>query len=144
VTSDVNGRNRASRERLNGVIARLGDRDARVDEDWTAAALLAHLAFWDRLAASRIAGYLRTGEAPAPAPAIILEYTNAGGLRQWKDTPLKVAAAQARDAALAFDRIVESLPSDKLAYLKGLGRPFLIDRSEHRKEHLDQIERALA
>jgi hypothetical protein len=144
VTSDVNARNRATRERLAGVIARLGDRDAKVDQDWTAAALLAHLAFWDRLAAARIEKYLRDGEAPPPASAAILDYTNGGGMRQWQETPVRVAAAQAKDAAAAFDRLVESLPSDKFAYLKGLGRPFLIDRSEHRKEHLDQIERALA
>jgi hypothetical protein len=144
VTSDVNARNRATRERLAGVIARLGERDAKIDDEWTAAALLAHLAFWDRLSATRIEKYLRDGEAPAPAAAAILDYTNGGGMRQWKDTPLRVAALQAKDAAAAFDKLVETLPSDKFAYLKGLGRPFLIDRSEHRKEHLDQIERALA
>ena len=65
-------------------------------------------------------------------------------MRQWKDTPLRVAGSQAREAAAEIDRLIETLPSDKLEGLKALGRSFLIDRSEHRKEHLDQIERALA
>jgi hypothetical protein len=144
VTNDHNKRNRAGRERLASVIGRLGERDVALGDGWTAAALLAHLAFWDRLAATRLEKYLRDGEPMALANDTITEYTNGAGMRQWRDTPLRLARTQAREAAAEIDRLIEALPSDKFDALKALGHPFLIDRSQHRKEHLDQIERALA
>jgi DinB superfamily len=143
VTKDHNGRNRAARERLEAVIARVGARDVVVDDDWTAAGLLAHLAFWDRLAVARLERHLREGEPPVFATDAVTDLTNAAGMRQWKDTPPRVAGTQAREAAAEIDQLIEKLPSDKLDGLKALGRSFLIDRSNHRKEHLDQIERAL-
>jgi hypothetical protein len=142
VTKDHNARNRASRERLAVLTARVV-RDVTVDGGWTAAALLAHLAFWDRLAVARLEKHLREGEPPISASDAVTDLTNAAGMRQWKDTPLPVAGSQAREAAAQIDELIESLPADKLDGLKALGRSFLIDRSAHRKEHLDQIERAL-
>ena len=138
-----NQRNRASRERLLAVIARLGDRAIDMDGGWTASALLAHLAFWDRPATVRLEKYLRDGEPPTFAAPELTDLTNGAGLRQWRDTPPAVAAAQAKDAAAAMDRLVESLPADKLAALMALDRPLLYDRSGHRTMHLDEIERAL-
>lgn len=144
MTKDHNARNRAARERLDAVIARVGQRDVVLDDGWTAAALLAHLAFWDRVAVTRMEKYLRDGEPPAFATEGLTELTNGAGMRQWKDTPARVAAAQARDAAGAIDRVIETLPANALEAMKALNRPNLLDRSAHRKEHLDQIERALA
>jgi hypothetical protein len=139
-----NDRNRASRERLERVIERLGDRAIEMDGGWTASALLAHIAFWDRLATVRLEKYLRDGEMPATAAPAITELTNGAGIRQWRDTPPTVAAAQARDAVLAMDRLVESIPAEKLAALVALDRPLLYDRAGHRTMHLDEIERAIA
>jgi hypothetical protein len=143
VTSDLRARNRASRERLASVIQRLGDRVIGIDGGWTASGLLAHIAFWDRLATVRLEKYLRDGEPPVTAPPALTDLTNGGAMRQWMDTPPAVAARQARDAAEAIDRLVESLPPDKLAALKAFDRPQLYDRANHRKLHLDEIERAL-
>ena len=140
---DHNARNRAARERLDALIARVGERDIVLDDGWTAAALLAHLAFWDRLATARLERHLREGEPPVFATDAVTDLTNAAGIRQWKETSPRVAGAQAREAAAEIDRLIETLPTEKLDGLKAVGRPFLIDRSEHRKEHLDQIERAL-
>ena len=140
---DHNARNRAARERLDALIGRLGERDVVLDDDWTAAALLAHLAFWDRLAATRLDKYLRDREPPVATPDAVIDLINAAGIRQWKDTPARVAAAQVRDAAAGLDRLIETLPTDALAALVALNRPLLIDRSIHRKEHLDQIERGV-
>jgi hypothetical protein len=143
VTGDLNARNRASRERLAAVIGRIGDRVIEIDGEWTASALLAHIAFWDRLATTRLEKFLRDGEPPVTAPPALTDLTNAGALRQWTDTPPAVAGRQARDAAEAMDRLVASLPADTLAALKALDRPQLYDRADHRKLHLDEIERAL-
>jgi hypothetical protein len=143
VIKDHNARNRAARERLDALIARVGERDIALDDGWTAAALLAHLAFWDRLATARLERHLREGEPPVFATDAVTDLTNAAGMRQWKETSLRVAGTQAREAAAEIDRLIETLPTEKLDGLKALGRSFLIDRSQHRKEHLDQIERAL-
>ncbi len=143
MTSDLNARNRASRDRLAVVIDRLGDRVIEMEGGWTASALLAHIAFWDRLATVRLEKYLRDGEPPVTAPPPLTDLTNEAGMRQWKETPPAVAARQARDAALAMDRVVESISPEELTALKKLDRPQLYDRSDHRKQHLDEIERAL-
>ena len=143
MTKDHNARNRAARERLEAVIARVGDRDVVLSDGWTAAALLGHLAFWDRLAVARLEKHLREGQPPVSAPDEVTDLTNAAGMRQWKETPVGLAGEQAREAAAEIDRLIETLPADKLDGLKALGRSYLIDRSNHRKEHLDQIERAL-
>ena len=143
MTKDHNARNRAARERLEILIDRLGERDVAVDGGWTAAGLLAHLAFWDRLATARLEKHLREGKPPVFATDDVTDLTNAAGIWQWKDTPPHLAAKQAREAAAVIDRLIETLPAVKLDGLKALGRSFLIDRSAHRKEHLDQIERAL-
>jgi hypothetical protein len=140
---DHNARNRAARERLEALIARVGERDIVLDDGWTAAALLAHLAFWDRLATARLERHLREGEPPVFASEAVTDLTNAAGMWQWKATPPRVAGTQAREAAAEIDRLIETLPTETVDGLKALGRPFLIDRSQHRKEHLDQIERAL-
>ena len=140
---DHNARNRAARERLGALIERVGERDVVLDDGWTAAAVLAHLAFWDRLATARLETHLREGEPPVFAADALTDLTNAAGMRQWQETSPRVAGAQARDAAAEIDRLIETLPTEKLEGLKALGRPFLIDRSQHRKEHLDQLERAL-
>ena len=140
---DHNARNRASRERLGAVIERLGDRVILLEGGWTASALLAHIAFWDRLATVRLEKYLRDGEPPVTAPPALTDLTNGGAMRQWMDTPPAVAGRQASDAAEAMDRLVESLSPDKLAALKAFDRLQLYDRADHRKLHLDEIERAL-
>jgi hypothetical protein len=143
MTKDHNARNRAARERLEALIARMGERDVVVDGGWTAVGLLAHLAFWDRLATARLEKHLREGEPPIFATDAVTDLTNAAALRQWKDTPPRVAGTQAGEAAAEIDGLIESLPPEKIDALKAFGRSFLIDRSAHRKEHLDQIERAL-
>src|SRR2546423_6154530 len=122
MTKDHNARNRAARERLEALIARLGERDVALQEGWTAAGLLAHLAFWDRMATSRLVKHLRDGEPPASVPEALLDLTNAAGMRQWKDTPPRVAGAQAREAAAEIDRLIETLPEDKLDGLKAPAR----------------------
>ena len=138
-----NDRNRATRERLIAVSERLGEQAIAMDGGWTASALLAHLAFWDRLAETRLAKFVRDGETPVTAVNVLTDLTNGAGMRQWTDTPPAVAAAQERDAAEDMDRLVEALSAEKLSALMTLDRPLLYDRSGHRTQHLDQIEQAL-
>jgi DinB family protein len=145
MTNDHNKRNRASRDHLAEVIARLDKRtvDLSMPGGWTTAALLAHLAFWDGFGAARLEKYVRDREPMELGTDALTEFINAAGLAQWTATPLATAAGLATKAAEAIDRLIEGLPSDVLDQIRGLKRPRLLDRSLHRKEHLDEIERAL-
>ena len=73
----------------------------------------------------------------------LTEFMNGAGMAQWTATPLASAAGLATKAAAAIDLLIEGLPSDALEQIRSMKRPRLLDRSLHRKEHLDEIERAL-
>ncbi len=143
MSDDHLAQNRASRERLAAVIARLGERTIVLSDGWTAAALLGHLAFWDRFAASRLESYLRDRKPMVFYDDAFFEHINAAGLPQWTATPLDAAAADATGSADAADRLIAKLSAEQLAAIAALGRPRLLDRSGHRNLHLDQLERAL-
>jgi hypothetical protein len=136
-------RNRASRERLATIVRRLGDRDLALDDDWTAGAVLAHLAFWDRVAAARIGKYLRAGKAMEFFDEVFFEYINDSALPQWRQLAVRAAAADALESAAATDGILEHLSAEDVARLRALERPGLFQRFPHRTGHLDQLERAL-
>ena len=143
MTADVNARNRTSRERLVAVVAQLGDRDIKIDGGWTAAGLLGHLAFWDGMALARLDRHLREGAPLELQTETIADHINDAAMPQWLDTPTAVAGRRAIAAATKIEATVAGLPPEVLDRVKALGKAFMIDRSAHRKEHLDQIERAL-
>ncbi|HYU81797.1 MAG TPA: hypothetical protein VFA31_03565 [Candidatus Polarisedimenticolia bacterium] len=143
MTADVNARNRTSRERLVAVVAQLGDRDIKIDGGWTAAGLLGHLAFWDGMALARLDRHLRQGAPLELQTETIADHINDAAMPQWLDTPTAVAGRRAIAAATKIEATVAGLPPEVLDRVKALGKTFMIDRSAHRKEHLDQIERAL-
>ena len=143
MTSDVNARNRTSRERLVAVVARLGDRNVPIEGGWTAAGLLGHLAFWDGFALARLDKHLRDGAPLDLGIEKIADHINAAAMPQWLDTPTAVAGRRAIAAATAIEASVAGLSAEVHGRVKALGKAFIVDRSAHRKEHLDQIERAL-
>ena len=143
MTNDHNKRNRASRDRLAAVIAQLADRSIALSGGWTAAAVLAHLAFWDGLGAARLEKYLRDRKPMEFGSDALTEFINAAGLAQWTATPIRAAAALATEAAAKIDGLIEALPKDAFDALRAMNVPRVLDRSLHRKEHLDEIERAL-
>jgi len=143
VTSDLAARNRASRDRLAAVIARLGGRSVELPGGWTAAAVLAHLAFWDGFAAARLEKFARDRGPMELGSDALTDLMNAAGLAQWRALPAAAAGELATGAAAAIDRLIEALPADALDEIRAMKRPRLLDRSLHRKEHLDEIERAL-
>jgi len=143
MTNDHNKRNRASRDRLAAVITQLGDRSIPLSGGWTAAAVLAHLAFWDGLGAARLEKYLRDRKQLEFPSEALTEFINAAGLAQWTATPIRAAAALATDAAAKIDRLIEGLPKEAFDGIRAMNAPRVLDRSLHRKEHLDEVERAL-
>jgi hypothetical protein len=143
MSGDHNVRNRASRDRLAEVIMGVGDRTVALPGGWTATGILAHLAFWDRFGAARIEKYVRDREPMEFGSDALTELINGAGLAHWNATPVRTAADLATSAATAIDRLIERLPDDAVSAIRAMNRPRLLDRSLHRKEHIDEIERAI-
>src|SRR5919201_3448740 len=137
--------NDAERARLKAIVARLTDADmARaMSEQWTVGVGLMHLAFWDRLSLAKFEEWERTGEVQMPPLQDMVDGINHAMLPWWRT----IAPAQVRHevmaAAEAVDRKAETLPAPLVEAILAVRRRMLT-RVVHRRQHLDQIERALA
>ncbi len=137
--------NTRERERLRALVARLSDDELRsaVNEHWTVAGVLGHIAFWDARALW-LADKLERGVpfSPSDDEPEDVDWIN-------DSTRPLIHAIEPRDAAqLAVqlaeetDRRVASLDHDRM-YPKDAHSPLNLLRAEHRAEHLDDIEAAL-
>jgi hypothetical protein len=137
--------NDAERARLKAVITRLTDADmARaMSEEWTIGVGLMHLAFWDGLSLSKFEEWERTGTVQIPPMRDMVDGINHAMLPWWRT----IAPAQVRHAVIAaaeaVDRKAETLPEPIVEAILAV-RPRSLARAIHRRQHLDQIERALA
>ncbi len=135
----------AERERLRALVARLSDGElARpMPGGWTIAAVLAHAAYWDARAIYWIDKWGPEGEPTTYEPETVEAVNDAA-------KPLCLAL-RPRDAAQLAVRLAEEadgkvrgLSDAMLARIRAKGGPpFNLSRAIHRKEHLDDIERAL-
>jgi hypothetical protein len=134
-------RNAAERQRLLALRDRLDDQALAcpLADGWTVAVALAHLADWDLGALTALEERLRTGSWP-PFPGA--EALNAAGLPRWHAVPARDALRRAVAAAEAVDVRIRALPDAQTAAI-WRENPRILDRSHHRRAHLDEIERAL-
>jgi hypothetical protein len=136
--------NDAERARLQAVVERLTDADlARpMSQGWTIGVGLMHLAFWDGLSLAKFEEWERTGEVQIPPMRDIVDGINQAMLPWWRT----IAPAQVRHAVVvaaeAVDRKAETLPAPIIEAILAL-RPRSLSRAIHRRQHLNQIERAL-
>jgi hypothetical protein len=136
--------NNRERERLRALVERLDD-DALttpVNEYWTVAGVLGHIAFWD-IRVLLLAGKVDRGEPFGPEDA-----EPEGDWLNDATRPL-IHEIQPRDAAQFALRIAEEtdarvaqLPPDRMAP-RDPDSPIYAVRADHRGEHLDEIEAAL-
>jgi uncharacterized damage-inducible protein DinB len=137
--------NSRERERLHALVARLGDDELRspVNEGWTVAGVLGHIAFWDARALV-LADKLERGLpfSPSDAEPEDVDWINDA------TRPLIHAIAPREAAQLALrlaeetDRRVASLAPDRM-YPHDAHSPLNPLRAAHRAEHLDEIEAIL-
>lgn len=143
---EQNGR---ERDRLRSLVVRLTDEElnALVNEYWTVAGVLGHIAFWDGRAlflAGKLVSHMPfTASDEEPEDVDWINDANRPLIhaippRQLADLALRVA--EETDAAVA------SLPPDLAArtYPADPTSPLNAVRAIHRAEHLDEIEGALA
>lgn len=136
--------NTRERERMRALIEGLDDDAlaAPVNEHWTVAGVLGHIAYWD-IRVLVLAEKVDRGEPWAPGDA-----DPAGDWLNDSTRPL-IHAIRPRDAAeLALrvaeqtDAMVARLPIDRMHPFDP-DSPISADRADHRAEHLDEIEAAL-
>jgi DinB superfamily len=134
--------NAQERKRLVSLVARLTDEELRrpLDNGWTVAAALAHLAFWDQRSLFLMRKWKKSGVETSP---LDIDLTNDSLLALWLALPPRAAAELAVSSAEAIDRELQEAASELIAGVESLGEKFRLYRSIHRKLHLDQIEEVL-
>jgi hypothetical protein len=135
--------NDAQRERLETFVARCTDADLRrsMPGGWTVAGILAHLAYWDERARILFERWQTDGVAPAAEDGASVDWINDAAKPMFLALPPRQAAELAVSIARATDRTVETLSDDMLARNAAAGKPLNVFRAEHRRQHLDEIER---
>jgi hypothetical protein len=138
------GRNDASRERLRELASAMDDAalERPADGEWTAGMLLAHLAFWDRFVAQRWDHAARTGRAvPINLDSEMTDLLNDASLEQWRALPGRQAVELAVAAAATVDAVIAGLDDERVQAVLDAGYTRLVDRSVHRRLHLDALDR---
>lgn len=138
-------RNDAERARLNALVGRCTDADlARpMPARWTVAGVLAHMALWDQRIVVLIGRWQRTGFVPLPERSSEVEWINDSA----KPMLLALAPRTAAELTVAIAESVDGLVaglSDEWVDRIVAANVITLVRADHRREHLDEIEGALA
>jgi len=139
--------NDAERERLRALVARLSDEDLGrpMPADWTVAAVLAHIGFWDARALFLLDKWGRGAEpSSADDEPEDVDWINDAAKPIFLALPPRVAAQLALRLAEEADGKVQAQSDEMLDRIRAAGSPLDPMRANHRKEHLDDIERALS
>jgi hypothetical protein len=134
-------RNAAELERLRGLGARLlaGELRPRLAGEWTAAAVFAHLAFWDRFVVARWDRYDREGVIE-DLPDASTDLVNQAALPLWLPLSPSTAVAQAVDAAAGVCARIVALSPRAVEATRSPDRLWMLDRTYHWTPHLDELE----
>lgn len=137
--------NSRERERLRALVERLDEDELRVpvNEYWTVAGVLGHIAFWDARALA-LADKLERGVpfASSDAEPEDVDWINDASRPLIHAIPPLEAARLALRIAEETDTRVASLPVDLLSP-RDPNSPLNALRASHRGEHLDDVEAAL-
>lgn len=139
-------RNTRERERLRALVERLGEDDLRrpVNEHWTVAGVLGHIAFWDGRALA-LARKLERGEpfTPSDVEPEDVDWINDASRPLIHAIPPREVARLALEIAGETDAAMATLPPERV-WPNDPSSPINALRAPHRGEHLDEIEAALS
>jgi hypothetical protein len=111
-----------------------------MEAGWTVSAVLTHLAFWDNRALLLIEKWQKDGIGPSPMDTdLVNEATRIFLLA----IPPRKAAEIALMSATAIDRAIEQLSPEMSTAIETIGKTVHLNRAEHRRLHLGEIEKAL-
>ncbi len=142
----LNERNAASRARIRAIGGHVSDEalSRPFEGPWTAGALFAHIAFWDRLVLERWSRCRETGRGvPEGLDEAMFDLVNDAALPQWVLVPPREAVEECQSASDELDAYIGSLDEGSISEVVAAGRIRLVDRSLHRNEHLDALDAAL-
>jgi hypothetical protein len=136
--------NDRERRRLEALVNRLDDAalGRPMPGGWTVAGVLAHLAFWDQRIIIFV-DMLKRGVTPPHDRAEDVDWINDAAKPQQLALPPRRAATLAVETARATDQTVAGLSDELLTRNAALAQPIYLLRARHRREHLDEIEKAL-
>jgi len=132
----------SERQRLEALVQRLTDAElaSPLSDGWTVAAVLAHLAFYDRRAAILVARWQKQGIGRSDSD---VDAINDTAKTDWLALPPRKAAQLAVEAARAIDAALDAAP-ELVDQIVAIGYPINPARAVHRRDHLDEIERSVA
>lgn len=142
---EIAERNHSSFGRLRAIGSALSDAelDRTIDALWTAAALFAHIAFWDRFVLERWRLAVEKGDrTPIPEDNAVMDRINDASLRQWLAIPARIAVEEFLAAAAELEELISRLDATIVSELVVEGRERLVDRSLHRRDHLRTFDEA--
>jgi len=133
--------NTAEHDRLARLVAGLTEEELSrpIDAGWTAAAALAHLAFWDARAILLIEKWQREGITSSPADIDII---NDAAKELCLAIPPRRAAELAVEKSAEVNRMIEKLSPEMVEGIRTVGTAVHLMRAAHKRMHREEIERA--
>lgn len=135
--------NAKSRERLRQLVDDISDEELNLiiyKEGWTIAVALAHLAFWDQRRRVLLQKWKQEGVTPSSFEEDII---NDALLPFLLAIPPRKASELAILTAEILDHELEEVSPELITAIEALGDRHALNRSIHRKMHLDEIEALL-
>jgi hypothetical protein len=131
--------------RLRALVSRLSDQElgSMVNDHWTVAGVLGHVAFWDGRALFFAGKLKRDGTLSSDTEPEDVDWINDSTRPLIHAIPPGEAARVALRIAEETDELIASLSPELVAKLDE-NSPLNPVRASHRGEHLDEIEAALA
>jgi len=135
--------NDAVTARLEALVSKLTDSDLAADlgGGWTTAVALGHLAFWDRRIAYVLTRWKDGGE---PHQELDDDVVNSALEEVLKVMEPRAAAGLCVQSAKLANAAIATTPDAIANQLIAEDHAYLLSRHNHRTEHIEQIERALA
>ncbi|MFN8661155.1 MAG: DinB family protein [Thermomicrobiales bacterium] len=133
-------KNAESRDRLLALVEHLDEQtlNRQVEAEWSLAALLAHVAFWDQICAVRWDAYDRGGSL-VDVPDTLIDLINAANVPTWRALSGRAAVDVLRRAMEETDARIARLPDTAVQVATSGGFTYMLDRTGHRDEHATQI-----
>jgi hypothetical protein len=135
--------NKRERGRLRKLVNRITDEELTLiiyKEGWTVAVALAHLAFWDKRRLSLLRKWQQQGVKSPLMDDEAVDVINDALLPFFLELPPRKAAEFLVTMAEEIDAELQKLSSDLVNEINNLGDRHALNRSIHRKMHLDEIE----
>jgi hypothetical protein len=135
--------NTASRQQLEAFLPRLSPADlaCTTPAGWTVSALLAHLAYWDQRMLALLRRWQANGVDLSPVDAnAVNDALQPLCLALPAQTAVELCLASAREVDAALEAISPAL----VEQIRASENHFRFDRSLHRTDHLNEIEKLIA